>query len=88
MIMIYKKYMDLYRNEMNTLDRYTRLPRPEIAMGISEWLSEHDIMAFKTRMDLERFIANRWYMTDKQAQRLINVLMSKITGRIEPLLVG
>jgi hypothetical protein len=80
--------MTLYRDELTTLDKYTRLPKPELALQISDWLSGHDIKRFKDELTLERFVANRWDITDKAADRLLNVLMDHQTHHFEPLLVG
>lgn len=86
--MILKTYMKLYQNEFTTLDKYTRLPKPEIAIQISDWLCDHDLKQFKDVQALERFVANRWNITDKAAARLINVLIDHQTHHFLPLLVG
>jgi hypothetical protein len=86
--MILKDYTKLYRDEYYKLDRYTRLPKPEMAIEVSDWLIGNNAVVLRSEADRVRFIANRWNMTDKQAQRLLNVLTNQKTGQIEQLLVG
>ena len=86
--MVVSTYTKIYQNEMITLDKYIRLPKPEIAIEVSNWLSEHNTQEFKDINTLQMFVANRWNMTDKSAERLLNVLSSNTTKQFEPLLVG
>jgi RNA-splicing ligase RtcB len=86
--MIISTYTKIYQNEMLTLDKYMRLSNPEIALEVSDWLSEHNTQKFENMNTLQIFVANRWNITDKSAERLLNVLSNNTTKQFEPLLVG
>jgi len=76
------------RDSLTDVNKYKQLPPPQIAFEISEWIDDHDILAFDNFNGLVEFIANSWGITDISVRRLISILRNPNSGVIESLMIG